>query len=144
MSDVLEELSGDTLTREQVERRVEDWARRIEELYGTIGSWLPPTWSAVSGKRVQMYEEPMREVGLPPRDLPVLTLMKDGEPVAAIEPRGLWIIGANGRLDLTRGDAHYLIVDTANNFDVSRWRLASLTDRRHHMPLDQATLSAVL
>src|SRR5204863_186853 len=33
---VLEELTGDDLTRDHVERRVDDWARRIEPLYEEI------------------------------------------------------------------------------------------------------------
>jgi len=145
MVDVLEELAGDTLARAEVERRVDDWARRIDDLYAQIASWLTTGWTVAANRRVtQMHEEPMRRVGLPPRDLPVLDLLHNGQRAATIEPRGLWIIGANGRLDLRRGAAHYLIIDAAENFEPPQWRLAALKNRQSSRPLDQNALRDVL
>ncbi|GJE70417.1 hypothetical protein [Methylorubrum podarium] len=144
MADVLEELTADALTRAQVEDRVEDWAQRIAGLYGRIESWLPPGWSSRRTRRVRMIEEPMREVDLPPRELPVLDLLADEAPAATIEPRGLWIVGANGRLDLRRGADHHLILDRAANFEEPDWVLVPLSDRRRALPLDRSALSSVL
>jgi len=144
MADVLEELTADALTRSQVEKRVEDWAQRIAGLYGQIDSWLPSGWSSKRTWRMRMLEEPMREVDLPAYELPVLELLADGVPAAVIEPRGLWIIGANGRLDLRRGTDHHLILDRAANFEEPDWILVPLSDRQRGVPLDRATLSSVL
>ncbi len=144
MADVLEELTADALTRSQIEARVEDWIRRIAGLYGRIESWLPSGWSARRTRRVRMLEEPMREVGLPPYELPMLDLLADGVPTAVIEPRGLWIVGANGRLDLRQGTDHHLILDRAPNFEDPDWVLVPLSDRRKALPLDRSALSSVL
>ena len=38
MSDVLEETTSDTITGEYVRRRVDDWAKRIDELYANVES----------------------------------------------------------------------------------------------------------
>ena len=100
--------------------------------------------SAADRARVRMIEEPMREVDLPPRELPVLDLLADETPAATIEPRGLWIVGANGRLDLRRGADHHLILDRAANFEEPDWVLVPLSDRRRAVPLDRSALSSVL
>ncbi|MCJ2031424.1 hypothetical protein MKK50_18835 [Methylobacterium sp. J-043] len=144
MADVLEELTADALTRSQVEKRVENWAQRIAGLYSQIDSWLPSGWSSKRNRRIQMHEEPMREVDLPAYELPVLDLLADGGSAAVIEPRGLWIIGANGRLDLRRGADHHLILDRAANFEEPDWVLVPLSDRQRAVPLDRAALSFVL
>ena len=144
MSDVLEELTGDTLVRAHVEARIENWEHRIADLYALVGAWLPAGWTAASHRSVRMLEEPMREVGLPPRDLPVLDLLEGDKIAATIEPRGLWIVGANGRLDLSRDASHYLITDAAGNFEPPRWTITSVTDRRRRTPFDRTSLRDVL
>jgi hypothetical protein len=144
MTDVLEELTGDTLVRSHVEARVDDWERRIVQLYSLVDAWLPVGWTSRSNRTTRMLEEPMREVDLPPRELPVLDLLEMGESVAAIKPRVLWIVGANGRLDLTHGAEHWFITDAAENFEPSRWTITSVTNRFHRMPFDRAILTGIL
>ena len=144
MTDVLEELSGDAPTRAHIQARVEDWAHRIDDLYAALGMWLPPGWTATTARHVRMFEAPMREASVPPRDLPVLDLVQGGQPAATIEPRGLWIIGTNGRLDLKHGADHYLIIDDAENFAPSHWTFAPLVDRTRRVRLDKAALRTLL
>ena len=144
MSDVLEELTGDTLVRAHVEARIENWEHRIADLYALVGAWLPAGWTAASHRSVRMLEEPMREVGLPPRDLPVLDLLEGDKIAATIEPRGLWIVGANGRLDFSHGESHYLIMDAADNFEPPRWTVTSMMDRRRRTPFERASLRGFL
>ena len=86
----------------------------------------------------------MREVGAPPHYLPVLDLLDGGKTVATIAPRGLWIVGENGRLDLRRGASHHRIVDVAEIFEPPQWRLTAMTDPLRRTPLDRAALLAVL
>lgn len=143
MADVLNEVTTE-LTRDQIHRRVEDWIQRIDDLYLQIGRWLPAGCSAERRRTKRMDEELMREFRMPPRDLPILDILMDGRHVATIEPRGLWIIGANGRLDLVIGQKHYVIVDDAENFDPPHWRIAPLDDRRKLDDLDEAKLRSVL
>lgn len=137
MTTVLQEVTDEQLTRIDVERRVEDWAARIEELYRCIEDWLPSGWSARRGGPVAMNEQLMREYGVPPRDLPTLDIVSGSGRRGTVEPRALWIIGANGRLDLIWGDRHYLIIDTAENFETPNWRVAQLHDRTLHVPFDR-------
>lgn len=144
MSTVLEEVTSDSLTRAHVEERLKDWVQRIENLYATVESWLPVGWNGERSRTVTMHAELMREFGVPPKELPILTILRGSEAVAFFEPRDLWIIGANGRLDLHVGDAHYIIIDTAENFQVPMWAIAPLLDRSRREPFNRDKLLAIL
>jgi hypothetical protein len=141
---VLEETTSQNIDREHVERRVADWADRINALYNEIADWLPAGWTAKHSGSVQMHEELMRQFDVPARNLPILLLSSTDGRSGRIEPRVLWIIGANGRLDLFVGANHYLIVDAAENFQPPLWRIAPFSDRRQLRPLDAGTFGAAL
>ncbi len=91
-----------------------------------------------------MHEKLMQKFGVPARKLPMLYFSHHGKLSAHVEPRDLWIIGANERLDLFSGSSHYMIIDVAENFSPPDWRIAPLTDRRRLEPLNQETFVAVL
>lgn len=144
MSDVLEETTCETITADHVRGRVDDWVTRIEKLCVAVEGWLPAGWKAEHRRLVHMDEIMMRMKGVPGRDLPVLDLERSGKPEGYIEPRGLWIIGTSGRLDLVRPSRHYIIIDSAKNFAAPRWRIASLAERRDLKPLDRTRLRSIL
>ncbi len=144
MADVLEELTADTLTRAQVERRIDDWTRRIADLYDRIDAWLPEGWHSVRDRRTRLFEEPMREVGLPPRTLPILDLMTGDALAATVEPRSLWIVGANGRLEFRRGSVNHLLLDRSAIFEPPEWFVVPISDRSRAVPLDRAAVTSLL
>jgi hypothetical protein len=144
MSDALEDTTSEEITADYVRRRVDDWGQRIDDLYANVESWLPAGWRAERRRIVHMNEEMMRKFGVPGRDLPVLDLVHSGAPEAYIEPRGLWIIGANGRIDLIRRPRHYVIVDSAKGFRTPKWRIALLSERRNQKPFGKASLRSIL
>jgi hypothetical protein len=144
MPGVLEETTSREITRADIERRVDDWVRRIEALYRQIAEWLPPQWETERAGTIQMREELMQKFGVEPRELPVLELSRSGQTSARIEPRGLWIIGANGRLDFYTRSGHYIMIDSAENFETPDWRIAPLSDRRALQPLNRDTFVAAL
>lgn len=130
----------DRLDRVHVERRVEDRKARITDLYGRIETWLPSGWRARLGDDVPMHEELMGKFGIPEQRLSVLILQHGTALRARVEPRGLWIIGANGRVDLTAPRGHSLIVDRSENFEAPDWTIASLEKRRQRRAFDQRAL----
>jgi hypothetical protein len=144
MPNVLEEVTDQQIDRDHIMRRVDDWAARIDALYRQIGGWLPDGWTSDHSNTIRMHEELMQKYRVPPRDLPVLRLLFQGTLAGRIEPRGLWIIGENGRLDFFRGDNHYLIVDTAENFAPPDWHIARFIDRRKLQRLSQNSFATVL
>lgn len=144
MAKVLEEVTEPNIDRAHITRRVNDWADRIDRLYTQLEQWLPQGWTADRASTVRMHEQLMQDFGIGPRELPVLRLSHQSRSVARIEPRALWIIGANGRLDLFRGNDQFIIVDTAENLEPSNWRIAPLSNRNRLLPLDRQTFVAVL
>jgi hypothetical protein len=144
LTTVLEEVTEPNIDRAHVARRVDDWAERIDKLYAQLEQWLPPDWTADRSRNVRMHEPLMEKFDIAPRNLPVLTLLYQGEPAARVAPRGLWIVGINGRLDLYHGNKHFIIVDHAENLKPPEWHVAPLSDRRNLLPLNCETFTDAL
>ena len=93
------------ISREHVLERLSDWRDRVHKLYDGIESELQGSGfrSDREGKHTSSEELPQR-VGLTEIDLPKIDILRivrpDGTEAAGLFPRGLWIIGANGRIDL--------------------------------------------
>ncbi|GJE68396.1 hypothetical protein LNAOJCKE_5634 [Methylorubrum aminovorans] len=67
----------------------------------------------------------MRKYGVQPRQLPVLNVFEGEAWKAKVIPFGLWVIGANGRLDVLVGDKKKIIVGGERGEEVPTWRIAS-------------------
>lgn len=144
MGTVLEDVTSETIGAEHITRRVKDWTRRVKGLYATIGGWLPDGWQTREGRPVFMHEELMRKFGIERREMPALMLVGQGDSVARLEPRGLWIIGGNGRIDLKRDGRRYLIVDMAENFEAPDWHAAPAERRCDREAVTEDWLRRVL
>ncbi len=129
MGTVLDDVTSDTVDATHVRRRVDDWEERVHGLYAMIGDWLPVGWEARRAAPVVMHEPLMRKFGVPARPMPTLELHDRAGHVAKLEPRVLWIIGENGRVDLKHDGRYYYIVDTADNFALPNWEV-SRAERR--------------
>ena len=77
----------------------------------------------------------MRNVGASEERLPSLVLRRGGLTVR-LEPRGLWIMGANGRVDMVSPSIHSVMIDRADLYEAPRWTIAPF---RHQ--LDQQALT---
>ena len=137
MSTVLDDVTDETVDAAYVQRRVDDWAARVEGLYAELRGWLPDGWSASAGAPVRMHEEMMRRFDVAPREIPTLRLAGAADECAVLEPRGLWIVGANGRVDMRGGGRHYLLVDMADNFGKPVWQASSVERRRDRVALTE-------
>lgn len=124
MGTVLDDVTSETIDAAHVRRRVDDWTERLNGLYTVIGDWLPDGWETREGTPIMMHEELMRKYGVAAKRIPTLELLGRAGEVVKVEPRGLWIIGYNGRVDLKRNGHRYLIVDTADNFEQPNWQVA--------------------
>jgi hypothetical protein len=114
------------VSREDALRRLSDWRDRVHKLYGEIERELQGTdlRSNREGKQTSSEELPQR-VGLTEDDQPKVDILRiirpDGTDAAALYPRGVWIIGANGRIDLRLmpsigGSETYILVDQSKPF----------------------------
>jgi hypothetical protein len=137
MPNVLEDVTADKLTPEYIGRRVDDWVSRVNQLFDQIDRWLPQGWSATRDRKVLMNEELMRLHNVPPRELPTMKVSHGQKPIATIEPRGLWVVGFNGRVDLRGPKGLYLLVDMSEEEGRSDWRVVPASDRGRLKSLDE-------
>ncbi len=144
--DVWEKSAEGVSTRAGVIDEVEDWVQRISGLYQNIRTWLSyqPSFRFEEDRTVIMSEEVMQEFAVSDRDLPILDVLTGEQVILSLVPRGLWLIGSWGRIDVITSDRTRILVavrDKDGNFE---WRLASENDRRRAVPFDRDALLALL
>ena len=91
------------VTKKHVEGRLRDWERRLREFFARVERWSIAQWGdgcVAHGSVVPPREYAMEEAGVGSRRLPTLTVQA-GPRAISFEPRCLWIIGANGQVDVT-------------------------------------------
>jgi hypothetical protein len=117
-ADLESELSAD-----DVRRRIDDWLHRLDELFGSIKTWATDQgWTFVQDA-VPMYEQLMMDFNIGHRDQPSLRLVTTSNDLVWIKPKGLWVIGANGRIDIYSPKGAFVLVDVSEHFEPPRWIL---------------------
>jgi hypothetical protein len=122
----------DSITREHVLHRLENWRDRVHRLYDDIEHLLAGSgFQCDRSRKFTSSEELPRKVGVTAAEQPpidVLRIVRPDETTAAVfHPRGLWIIGANGRIDLritpSVGSSEiHMLVDQSEPFtDHAQW-----------------------
>jgi hypothetical protein len=132
MSDITHLSSSEELadpggvSRERVLERLQDWQRRVHQLYAQVEQAFRGTPFGIDrqGKHTSNEELPQR-VGLTEEQQPKIDVLRvvrpDGTNAAIFFPRGLWVIGANGWIDLrivrpVGGSESYLLQDQSEPF----------------------------
>jgi hypothetical protein len=128
--------------RDTTLRRLHDWQHRVHALYDEIQRHLggPYTWDR-SGKQ-RSWEARVQQAGLTEDEVPAvdtLRIMRNGHTVAQLVPRMLWMIGANGRIDVIvtsqRAGRLFMLFDRSAPFaNQSDWRLVRPTDMMAQPP----------
>lgn len=144
MSAIDDLTTSSDLDTSYLDRRIDDWGIRLRTLYASVQNWLPAGWSVKSEPSMMMHEELMRTHDMPARYVTALNLESNSGKSASLTPKGLWIIGANGRVDLRTPNGSYILVDVAESFLPSDWRVAPVADRSRTQPFDQNSLQAIL
>jgi hypothetical protein len=121
--DAVEEEPEITVNKEAVEESVQDWKNRLQALFQEVRAWaLKNGWRVDDSGEVSMHEELMQKFNVPATRQPTLRL--DGERgYALFKPKGLWVIGANGRIDLYTSKGTFIIVDLAERDTSPRWTI---------------------
>lgn len=128
-------------------QRVDRWAQRLQELFARVRQWLAdcPGWTPETAAVRQREEELLARWGVPPRDVPVLTL-RAGDRFLRFLPDALFIVGANGRVDLLdSGKRTYILVDRAPDDQPQRdWQVAIPEARQVLRPFTANVLHEIL
>ncbi len=75
--------------------------------------------------------------------LPSLVL-QHGTFAVRLAPRALWIMGANGRIDMFSSITHSVIVDRADLYDAPQWTIAPFRDQIFQLPLTRKSFVETL
>jgi hypothetical protein len=123
-SDPIGDVTGPEITEEKVVERIDDWLRRLGDLYEQIKTWAAAQgWSAENGSTMPMHEELMRQFGVPAREQRTLVIRDPQGAEIWVRPKGLWVIGANGRVDIYSRKGAFVLVDIADAFKAPQWVL---------------------
>jgi len=130
--------------KQQVEKRVRDWKKRVADLYSTIKLWLKDSkYSLKPGPKLTMYEELMSQFNIPATEVDTADIYKDKSFILTIKPKGLWVIGANGRIDILSTKGNYMLVDYAKQFETPQWKLFN-GDKKNGVEFNEQTFIQLL
>jgi hypothetical protein len=141
---VWEKTADGVFDRAQVVAEVEDWVHRVEVLYDDIRSWLSgqPGLRCEQDRTVTVSEELMQKFAVADRDIPLLDVLDAHEVIASFVPRGLWLIGSWGQIDVITRDRTPALVAVRSEGNLE-WRLVSREDRKG-VVFDKSVLLALL
>lgn len=126
-----------------VNDRVKDWKVRLAHLFDLFERQLNDRSFSVSKNRtVLMNEELMQNFFIKPVELQSMHVLKDGKTNLMLKPKGLWIVGANGRVDLMTPTDSYFLIDTAEFGCESEWVIRDR--RRNQTPLTTSVIRRIL
>jgi hypothetical protein len=131
--------------RQRVIEEVDDWLRRVEHLYSDVRAWLEDKRDLRTEQTriVTMSEEMMQEFAVTDRELSVLDVLRDDQVVASFVPRGLWLIGAWGRIDIITRDRTWTL-NAIKQLQKFEWKLASPENRGQLLCFDKSVFLEIL
>lgn len=138
---VWEKTSDGIFERSRVVDEVDDWVQRIERLYAQVREWIgdKEDLRLEQIRTVTMSEEMMQKFAVTDRELPILDVLRAEQVVASFVPRGLWLIGAWGRIDIITKDRTWILVAIKKDNEFE-WRLVPSEDRRQMRLFEKALL----
>jgi hypothetical protein len=115
-----------SITKADVENRIKDWETRLTELFNTIETWTQGIQDIQieHGTVVQRAEMLMRDHNISPRLLPTMWIIIGLHRISFV-PSALWVVGANGRVNINTNTRQYALVDMGNR----EWRIADLPEK---------------
>lgn len=140
------DLKDDPPKKKEIALRVQDWIDRIDALYALIREVLAghENISICTSHSVFMHEELMQKCNLPSVKLPALDIKKNNQIVVTAKPVGLWVIGANGRVDLLSEKGSYILVAQAAHGTKPNWQVFSPSNREKSVKFDRAFIKKMV
>jgi hypothetical protein len=136
--------------------RLQDWKIRVDRLYDFVESTLGTRFTYDRTEKQRIVEDQVQRAGLGEDQVPVLDVLRiecaAGTPRAKLVPRTLWVIGANGRVELrvlrspTKLKQYYL-VDTSlplSGSEKAAWHLIDPSNVLEERPLTEQLLREVI
>lgn len=134
------------INKSHIEDRLTDWRERIGELYDGIENWLRNDlqYSFERSNPTTLEVEMMEKFGVNKIQLPTANIFRHGKLVTSLKPKGLWVIGANGRVDLISKSKRIMLLDLADQFQPADWHIVYSKNWHKRLPLNKGNLIEVL
>jgi len=128
------------IDKQHIEDRVNDWVKRLDSLYTFVEKALVHLDGVrcQRNRNITMYEDLMQKNDVSPQQLPILDIYKNENIVVSFKPIGLWVIGANGRIDILSKNGVHLLVDKADYGQTAEWNLFFPQNRQSAHPFDSS------
>lgn len=131
--------------KDDVHHQVEDWKKRISDLYDFVERQSKNDRTLRFDRtHTIMREEMMERYGYGSEEIPVLDIFRKNKLLATFQPVGLWVIGANGRVDVLTKDGAHILVDLSNEDEPPKWIVYSPKNRKTGKPLDADFVREIL
>jgi hypothetical protein len=139
-----------TVTREDVLSRLLEWRERVHGLYDRVEQALKGYGFQFDREgKYTTSETLVQTAGVTQEEQPQIDILRivrpDGTNAAIFFPRGPWVIGANGRIDLrlspSVGRSHaYILMDQSGPFSSPFWVRMPIGSPFEREPFDPAWL----
>ncbi|NEU95972.1 hypothetical protein [Bradyrhizobium uaiense] len=131
--------------KKRVTDRVDDWLRRLYLLKEAMRDWLPEGFSLRDRPSVPIYEEMMRKFNVASSAMPSFDILQGTTPIMRVQPKGLWTIGANGRVDLVGRRGTFILVDQSEALSTtSQWEYYAPGNPRAGIKFDKEAFIKLL
>ena len=130
-----------------VRAKVADWTTRLKSLYSQLDDWVQgyPGASVIHGEIKQSIEPLMKQFQVAASYIPTYTVVVDKKWQIAFVPSAVWIVGANGRIDITTNVRHHILFDVGGrNGAASDWQLGVTGTRKFVIPFDKTAFLNLL
>ncbi len=134
------------IDQEYVLWRLSDWKKRLNQLCIEISDWTENLGKAEINKKdiPQAREELMHRFGIEPETVPALVIRCENHRTSFI-PMGLWVIGSNGRVNITTDRNRYTLLDLGgDDGEPSQWTIVNSSKRKQRKSLDQNTFAQLI
>ena len=134
------------IDREHILWLISDWKKRLNLLFSDVENWAKDFEEAKTQKTdiPQAREELMHKFDIDPDTVPAMTIFF-GKHRTSFVPMGLWVIGSNGRVNITTNKNQYILIDLGGDDDKqSQWMIVNPSKRKQRISLDQNTLAKII
>ncbi len=128
-----------------IKKRVDDWEKRIEDIIALCNTWATEeNLTLALGRKQKMHEGLMKTFHVPMREINSADIISNDKIIATIKPFGLWILGANGRMDILTSKANFVLIDTAKQFESPMWKLFTKENRDNGSDFNKITFLQII
>jgi hypothetical protein len=128
------------MNKNEVEMRIQDWRNRIKELFDNFKEWSAESLDCLVKIQAdqEMYEEMMKQFDVKPQKLFSADIYRKGKLIMTFKPAGLWLIGANGKIDILSKSGAKFLVDRSFNYRKPDWKIYLSHDNKSQNELTKS------